>query len=331
MNNVDGLEIVAEIAQGYEGDPKLAELLAKAAVLSGADAVKFQLVIADELAVPTYEYYDLFHSLEMPDPVWGKLVSYIKDNGAKVYFDIYGESSLELAKQLNADGVKISTTDTYNSELLAKAVELFDKLYLSIGGVPVEDIEHLLAVTKGKTSVTLMYGYQSEPTPIAENNLLKIKSLIKKFSGVSIGFMDHSEGSADEAFYLPMMALSLGVDVIEKHITLDRELEVEDFVSALTPSNFKKFVDAVKIMQPALGVESLDVSDSEKEYKDRSGKVVVLKRDIDANIKLQSDDLALKRVGTDGSPGCFRKKGAVIGCVLKSSGKENQPIMETDI
>lgn len=331
MNSLNKIEIIAEIAQGYEGEPKLAELLAKAAVVSGANAVKYQLVIADELAVPTYEYYDLFHSLEMPEEVWKNLVTYTKDNGVKLYFDIYGELSLALAKELNADGVKISSTDTYNTELITSAVDKFDRVFLSVGGVSVEDIERLVIIANGKTKVTLMYGYQSEPTPIEENNLLKIRALIHQFPDISIGFMDHSDGSCDAAFYLPMMALSLGVDVIEKHITLDRELKIEDYISALTPSDFIKFVDAIKMMLPALGQESLEISDTEKEYKNRSGKVVVLERDIKAGVKLQSADLSLKRIGVDGSPGCFRKKEDLIGCVLKYDAIKNQAIMETDL
>lgn len=331
MSDIKKIDVIAEIAQGYEGSPRLAELLAKAAVTSGASSVKYQLVIADELAVPTYEYYGLFASLQMEEVTWSNLVNYFKENNLSVYFDIYGELSLELAKKLNADGVKISTTDTYNTELIIKAVEEFDKVFFSVGGVPTEDIERLLTIAGNKTQVTLMYGYQSEPTPIKENNLLKIKSLIRKFPDTSIGFMDHSDGSTEEAFYLPMMALALGVNVIEKHITLDRELEIEDFISALVPSEFKKFVMAIETMTPALGIESLELSDAEREYKNRSGKVVVLKKDTDAGIELQSEDLSLKRVAVDGSPGCFRKKEDVIGATLKYAGKENMPIMGNDL
>ena len=72
------VEIIAEVAQGYEGNQKLAELLTLGAVRSGADAVKFQLVLADELAVPTYEYYDLFKSLEMEFSVWEHVVELIR-------------------------------------------------------------------------------------------------------------------------------------------------------------------------------------------------------------------------------------------------------------
>jgi N,N'-diacetyllegionaminate synthase len=64
------IEIIAELAQGFEGRPEQARLLMKAAASAGADAAKYQLVYADELATPDYKYYDLFRSLEMPDDVW---------------------------------------------------------------------------------------------------------------------------------------------------------------------------------------------------------------------------------------------------------------------
>ena len=79
------LEVVAEIAQGYEGDFKLAELLTTGAIQSGADSVKFQLVYADELAVPTYEYYDLFKSLEMRVKEWESIISLVHKHKRKFY------------------------------------------------------------------------------------------------------------------------------------------------------------------------------------------------------------------------------------------------------
>ena len=66
------IEIIAEIAQGYEGSPKLTELLTKAAIESDADAIKFQMVVNDELCTPDYIHYELFKSLQMEDKVWVK-------------------------------------------------------------------------------------------------------------------------------------------------------------------------------------------------------------------------------------------------------------------
>ena len=121
------IEIVAEIAQGYEGNIKLTELLTTAAIASGADAVKFQLVFADELATPDYQYYDLFKSLEMSKSEWERTRDKIHSNGQKLYFDVFGKESMSIAKEVFADGVKITTTDFYNKALINEALGSFGK------------------------------------------------------------------------------------------------------------------------------------------------------------------------------------------------------------
>ena len=126
------IEIIAEIAQGYEGSPKLTELLTKAAIESDADAIKFQMVVNDELCTPDYIHYELFKSLQMEDKVWVKVVDKIHASGKKVYFDIFGQDSLAIAQALNADGVKIHLSDFYNQTLIEKAISSFNKVYISL-------------------------------------------------------------------------------------------------------------------------------------------------------------------------------------------------------
>ena len=320
------VEIIAEAAQGYEGTPKLAELLAIGAIRSGADSVKYQLVLADELAVPTYEYYGLFKSLEMDQSVWQHVVELIKGAQKKVYFDIYGDLSLALAKQLGASGVKISTTDFYNKPLVRKAIATFDKVFISIGGVPAEELDELVQSLGDQTHVSFMYGFQAEPTPVEENNLLRLKEFKQRYPRISLGFMDHSLGTSDEAFYLPLMAMSMGVSYIEKHITLDPLLKIEDYISALEPARFEKFVSIIRSMEPALGMSELNLTEKELKYKSIAGKVVVAKRDLISGTKLQEEDLVLKRVGTDGSPNCFRTIGELLEKVVTREVVTNSPI-----
>jgi len=320
------VEIIAEVAQGYEGNPKLAELLALGAVRTGADAVKFQLVIADELAVPTYEYYGLFKSLEMKISVWRQIKELIEKENKKIYFDIYGDLSLELAKRLKASGVKISTADFYNKSLIKKALSTFDKVFISIGGVRAEELDELVQGFGEETNVSLMYGFQAEPTPTEENNLLRLSEFRKIYPHISIGFMDHSLGTSEEAFYLPLMALSLGVSYIEKHITLDPLLKIEDYISALEPARFEKFVTIIRSMEPALGMSELCLTEEELKYKSLAGKVVVAKRNINAGTKLKEEDLVLKRVATDGSPDCYRSIEEIVGTVVQQNVTVNSPI-----
>jgi sialic acid synthase SpsE len=321
------IEIIAEIAQGYEGNPKLAELLALGSIRSGADSVKYQLVFADELCVPSYPYYDLFKSLEMDDSVWRDVVKLIHAENKNVYFDIYGDISLKLASELEVHGVKVSTTDFYNTSLIKRAIKIFKKVFISIGGVPIEDVDELIKDIKpAENQVTLMYGFQAEPTPIGENNLSRIPEFMKRYPSVSVGFMDHSSGNDDEALYLPIMAASLGVKTVEKHITLDRILQIEDYISALEPSRFGKFVDTIRKMEPALGCSSFELTEKEQKYKSLAGKVVVVNRDMRRGEIIQNSDLTLKRVSTDGSPECYRRTEELTGKQLKKDLLFNTPV-----
>jgi sialic acid synthase SpsE len=323
---VNNTEIIAEIAQGYEGKPVLAELLVKGAITAGADAVKIQLIYADELCVPGYPYYGLFKSLEMPLVVWQGLERSVRAAKKKLYFDIYGDKSLELAKKLKADGVKISATDFYNTELLNKAFKTFPAIFISCSGVPYEDLSALVNRFAKKNNLTLMYGFQAEPTEIKDNHLLRISSLRSMFPGVKIGFMDHSLGSGDEAFYLPVMALTQNVSCIEKHITLDYDLQIEDYISALSVERFAEFVSVIRKMEPAAGSAEFELIDKEIAYKKKAGKVVVAKHDLKKGTILTNADLSLKRVSVTPSDTYFSRKEDVTGKKLSKGILMNRAV-----
>lgn len=309
-------EIIAEIAQGYEGNPKLAELLVKGALIAQADSVKLQLVYADELCVPSYPYHALFASLEMPDVVWRSLVSRVHQAGKRIYFDVYGQHSLDVAKSLGADGVKISTTDFHNLPLLRQAFSQFDTVFVSSGGIPVEYIDEMISSIAVREKLTLMHGFQAEPTQIEDNNLARIKTLRSRYEGVGIGFMDHSLGCSPEAFHLPLLALGAGISCIEKHITLDYSLQIEDYVSALTVDRFGDFVKIIRAMEPAFGSPELALTEKEAEYGKRAGKVLVAARDLPQGHRIAEGDIVMKRVGTVPSENHFRRVTDLVGKAL---------------
>lgn len=319
------LEIIAEIAQGYEGSPKLAELLVKGALASNADAVKIQLVFADELCVPDYPYYDLFQSLEMSNEVWLSLVKRVHDAGKRIYFDVYGDRSFALARELKADGVKISTTDFYNLPLIKQAFAGFESVFVSTGGVPIEDLDDMMHMYVLPKKLTLMHGFQAEPTETADNNLARIATLRARYPGIGIGFMDHSLGSGAEAFNLPLVALGLGVNCIEKHITLDYSLQIEDYISALSVDRFGEFVKMIRAMEPSLGCPDLSLTSKEVEYKKRAGKVVVASRDLPKGTYITESDVAMKRVSTIPSENHFRQVVRVVGKMLSAPLGKDRP------
>lgn len=325
------LEIIAECAQGFEGNPYLAKMLAHGAVKANADWIKYQLVYADELCVPEYPYYSLFKNLEMHDSVWLEITDFIKSNNCKVIFDIYGEASLRKAKKFHADAVKISTTDFYNKELFQKACKLFETIFVSIGGIPLEDIKSMYYKIPATNTVIFLYGYQSEPTPVEGNNLYRINSLMQEFEGISFGFMDHSKGDTKLAFDLSKVALGCGIKFIEKHITIAHALELEDHISALNIDEFKFFVHDIRTLSAGLGTRDLAPTSAEATYSATASKVVVARKALNKGTEISNDNVMLKRVTTIPDSSHFKTITHVVGRHLLVSKEPNQPICSDDI
>jgi N,N'-diacetyllegionaminate synthase len=322
-------EIIAEVAQGYEGKPWLADLLVKGAIATGADSVKLQLIYAEELCIRSYPYYDFFESLEMPMDVWRDLVKQVHDANMKIYFDVYGLKSLRIAQELGCDGIKISTTDFYNTVLIEKSFSSVSKIFLSTGGVPIGDLDAVVNACPTNIDLTLMHGFQAEPTATADNNLSRISVLKERYKNAKVGFMDHTLGSDEEAFYLPMIALGQGVSCIEKHISLDHSLEIEDYISALSIDRFKQFTSLIRRYEISLGSSSFEMSEKELEYKRKAGKVIVAGQNLEKGKILLLSDLAMKRVSTDPSPDYFREMSQVVGEIINANISKDEPLNNT--
>lgn len=323
------VEIIAEAAQGYEGDPTLARLLARGAVRAGADSVKFQLVYADELATPHYQHYNLFRSLEMPHDAWRTVAQEIKRGGARLYLDVFGERGLKEAVELQADGVKIHTTDFFNTRLVRSALDIIPRVFISFGGISVQELEAFITLHRISPSqpVCFMYGFQAEPTPVELNNIRRLEALRARFPGYRFGFMDHASGDSDDAMTLSLMALPFGIECIEKHLSLDRTLELEDYGSALSPERFRKFVERIRHLELALGTDDLELTPAEREYRRRAAKVVVAGKGLKRGTALTLDLLSLKRVETPNPSSLYRVEQAV-GRALTVDVAPNQQITE---
>lgn len=285
--------LIAEIAQGYEGNEKLVELYVRAASAAGADAIKFQIFFADELTLPDYKYYHLFKSLELPIAVWEKAVKESHSKGLKFYSDVFGSDSLLMLEKVGADGYKVHTTDVNNTGLLKCIAGTKKKVFLSTGGCKEEEIAHALEILK-ECDITLMYGFQAEPTEIEDNNLNRIRTLIKSYNK-PVGFQDHTAGNSALASYLPFVALGAGVDVIEKHLTLSRAAEIEDYISALTPEEFANWASLIKAVYSSLGKEEWILTEKERQYRGKVQRAVCSVREIVKGEAIHSDCVVLKR------------------------------------
>jgi len=333
MRNSKKIKIIAEAAQGFEGDPLLARLLVRAAARAGADAVKFQLVYADEIATPDYKYYDLFKKLEMPEAGWRQVAGEAKKEGVGLYFDVFGKKSLRMALALGAEGLKIHATDFYHDVLLSSALDSRKNILISCAGCSEEELVGLFKRhPQTKTPrVSFMHGFQAEPTPLAANNLLRLGALAVLCQPAGIGFMDHSDGATEDSLNLSLLALPFGIQALEKHITLDRELRLEDYVSALPPAGFSTFVKKIRRFTRALGNPCFKPKSQEILYRKRSAKVVVAARNLRAGQKVKGGDVKLLRCQNQERKATVLDPGMILGCRLTSALKKNQPLLKENL
>jgi N,N'-diacetyllegionaminate synthase len=294
-------QIIAEAAQGFEGKAELASLLVKAAAAAKADAIKFQLVYADELATPDYQHYALFKTLEMPDTAWRELKALADQSGVALYLDVFGSRSLALAQALGCRAVKVHSTDMANPGLLQEIAESDVPLVLlSSAGCSEAEIEEALALFARK-EVVLLHGFQGYPTPTDANHLARIAALRKLLerSGVKgeIGFADHAPADDPLRFLLPAAAMGGGARVIEKHLTLSKVMAFEDHEAALSPDELAEFVVQMRACFAAIGVQDA-MHASELDYRTKTRKHVVALKEIEAGSTIDARALGLLRTSS---------------------------------
>jgi len=324
-----GVWVIAELAQSYEGSFSDAQQLVRVAAASGADAVKFQVFQADELAVPEYKYFDLYRKLEFTAEQWGELFALARKLNLQPIADVFGLSSLAMLCRLEVFALKIHSADLCNRPLLEETARSGKTIIVSCGGSTSSEIAEAVSILKhsNASSICLMHGYQASPTAPQDTAFAKIRAL-KKTYGLSIGFADHIAGDHPLSIQWPLLAISAGADVIEKHLTLHRADQKEDYISALNPNEFQQMVEYIRLAERAMGSENLEMNAAEAEYRLESRKRVVASRELESGVSLQASDLSLKRIA--GESDIFDPRH-LVGRVLKTSVTVNTPITDSTL
>lgn len=330
------IEIIAEIAQGFEGRYEQARLLMKAAASAGADAAKYQLVYADELATPDYKYYELFRSLEMQDEDWMGLSHYAAEIGIKIQVDIFGLRSLKLAENINASAIKLHGTDIANHNLLDDvARSTVPRVLLGAGGAWSDEIDYAVSKLKNKQIVVLL-GFQGYPTPTEANQIERVRLLLARLAkanqNVSIGFADHADPDSPLRYALAALALGAGASVIEKHLTLGQVMRLEDYESALNPDQFFEFTQTLRACSKALGSagDAIDFGMTEMEhgYRKVIRRHVVARTDLFAGQLIAPADVVIKRTSSEQ---ILTDLLSVYGKRLNKNIPRNAPVAAADL
>jgi sialic acid synthase SpsE len=296
------IQIIAELAQGFEGKYEQARLLVKAGSVAGADAVKMQLVFADELCTPDYKDFALFKTLEMSNQDWANLARYSKSLKVEFHVDIFGPRSLSLAEDIGCQAVKIHGTDMGNYGLLKRVAQSsIPKVLLGAGGGFREEISNATEILSEK-KITILLGFQGYPTANDANQVDRVRALSRQFdqhNNIQIGFADHANPNDPLSLAIPAMAMGAGAVVFEKHLTLSQIMRLEDYEAALNPDQFSVFSKGLRACYFALGctgpASDYGMTESELAYRKWTRKHVVTTKQLQPGEAISAEAVTLKR------------------------------------
>jgi N,N'-diacetyllegionaminate synthase len=304
--------IIAEAGVNHNGDIEIAKKLVDAAALAGADAVKFQTFKADKLVcrnAKKAEYqmettdkgesqFDMLKKLELSPDMHEQLLSYCKQKGIMFLSTPFDVDSLQYLVQCGIDIIKIPSGEITNYPYLREAGKTGKKVILSSGMSTLEEVRDAVKVLKenGSADIVVLHCNTEYPTPYEDVNL-KAMMTLKKELGVAVGYSDHTLG-----IEVPIAAAALGAEVIEKHFTLDRNMEGPDHKASLEPHELREMVRSIRNIELALGNGKKEPSNSEKRNIGIVRKSIVAKKDIAMGELFTEENLTTKRPGTGISP-----------------------------
>lgn len=299
MFNPKKIFVIAEMANAHEGNLDNAKKIVRAASDAKADAMKFQKFFTSELLTKDHNQFNHFKKLEMNDIEWTELINYSKKLGLKVFMDVFGIKSANSVLKMKIDGFKLHSTDISNPNLLAFFAKRKEPLLISTAGCYPEEIEHAISIAqKTKKEIILMHGFQGFPTKLEDTNLLRIQTIKEKFS-LPVGMMDHISADSKMAMNISLLSVGMGAQVIEKHITLNRNLKRIDYYSSLNPDEFKKFVSLVHMTYRSLGTKSFALSNNEKKYRLKQKKSTIAKKSIQKGKSIVPELFEYKRTNSN--------------------------------
>jgi N-acetylneuraminate synthase len=325
--------IIAEIGCNHNGDMNIAKQLIEVAASAGADCAKFQSFNPDELMVrhaPKASYqieatsasetqYERLCRLRLSKDDHLELKKHCEEQGVLFCSSPFDHGSADLLFEVGVPFVKIASGEVTNLPFLAYIGSLDLPIVMSTGMASIEEIEEALDTIEKDNSqaVVLMHCLSSYPAPWEEANLLAIKALQETFS-LPVGFSDHSEG-----IDLSLAAVALGAVAIEKHITLDKDMEGGDHRASLEPHEFEELVKKIRKLEVALGDGVKRCMPSEENIRDVARKSIVSLKSINEGQVIASADIGIKRPGT-GIPPRFVNR--IIGSRAKEDISEDRLI-----
>lgn len=308
--------VIAEAGVNHNGSIEIAKQLVDKAAEAGADFIKFQTFKSEKLVSKYARQADyqkrnigkksddsqlsMLKKLELSEEDHLELMDYCQKKGIKFFSTAFDLESIDYLHSLNLGLWKIPSGEITNYPYIKKIAGYREPVILSTGMCELSDIKSAYKVLANngirKEQITILHCNTEYPTPYEDVNLRAMTALKDEFN-VEVGYSDHTKG-----IEVPIAAVALGATVIEKHFTLDRNMEGPDHKASLEPDELKAMVSAIRHIEQALGSGHKTVSESERKNITIARKSIVAACDIKAGEIFTEENLTVKRPGNGISP-----------------------------
>ncbi|RZV17204.1 pseudaminic acid synthase [Aliarcobacter butzleri] len=274
----DGTFIIAELSANHNGSLQTALDSIKAAKECGANAIKLQTYTADTLTLNSRNedfminggtlwdgrnLYELYQEAYTPWEWHKELFDYARSLDIDIFSTPFDKTAVDFLETLHPTAYKIASFEITDYELVRYTASKQKPIIISTGIATIDEIQDVVNICKsvGNENIILLKCTSEYPAPLNEANLKTISNMKETF-GVEVGFSDHTLGVV-----APVVAVTLGAKVIEKHFIIDKSIGGADCGFSMDKKEFKQMVEAIRDAEKLIGV--VDYSLNEKRKKQR--------------------------------------------------------------
>ena len=323
-NKLKSVYVVAEIGINHNGDTEIAKEMIESASRCGANAVKFQTLVPDELFSTSTnpKLFELSKDWILTKDQHIILKKYAEKHNLDFFSTPFGNKSIKLLRDIKIKMIKIASSDMDNFDLISKSLDLRVPLIVSTGMSTLAEIASTVQFLKqNNANFLLLHCNSSYPSKIEDANLHSIPYLKNMFS-VPVGYSDHTIGNL-----ACLTAVSLGACVLEKHFTLDKNMKGPDQKLSTDPKKFTELIKDVKRIKKSLGTPRYMVNKSETNFRQNMRKSIAAKTHLKRGVKITPSMLNLIRPGTGISPKFLNN---LSGMTIKKDVKAGHLLSWTD-
>ena len=325
--------IIAELSANHGGDLKIAKETVKAAKRAGADAIKLQTYTADTITIDVKSdlfkinqgthwdgqyLYDLYKEAALPWEWHKPLFELAKQEGLVCFSSPFDFTAVDFLEELNTPIYKIASFEITDIPLIKYVASKGKPIIISTGIATEEDIVLAIKTCKGvgNNNITILKCTSAYPAKAEDVNLLTMVDIAKRFN-VKVGLSDHTLG-----IEAPVVAVSLGAKVIEKHFILDKKIGGADAHFSLDEAEFTAMVKAVRTAEKMLGSVTYEMDEKKAKSREFSRSLFIVKN-VKKGEKLTKENVRSIRPGYGLHPKYYEK---IMGKSFSEDVEKGEPL-----